>query len=74
MVLFVLIAIGIIIGAWSYIYDWGFDGAAFGAGALGGLCGALIGSITLLRGAAIPGPVRSTEHHVEKLYAFEDNT
>ena len=40
MVLFVLIAAGIIIGILSYVLDWGFDGAAFGAGALGGLFGA----------------------------------
>ena len=73
MVLFVLIVVGIIIGAWSYIYDWGFDWTALCAGVLGGLCGALVGLIVLLIGAAIPGPVRSTEHHVEKLYAFEDD-
>ena len=74
MILFVLIAVGITIGAWSYIHDWGFDGEALCAGVLGGLFGTLVGLVVLLIGAAIPGPVRSTEHHVDKLYAFEDNT
>ena len=74
MVLFVLIAVGIIVGVWSYARDWGFDSAALGAGMLGGLCGTVVGLVALLIGAAVPGPVRSTEHHVEKLYAFEDDT
>ena len=34
MVLFVLIAVGIIVGVWSSARDWGFDSAALGGGVL----------------------------------------